>query len=210
MTFNYSDCVSIYAEEHFKCFIQTVPRNVKKHLFDKKLKKIFLTDDHQMFEILVPSIFKNEHFKCPKCQKTTTFYSNRYKKIDKMFKEQRPVRCEANRTFVCSNCSFTFHPLAETAYRNTKLDLRIIVFYIFISDDGNIQLPVAAISRIFKIAYSSAKRLVNTQENGKKHSDEEIKRILNKDNDHWKLNILCQSYDLIKKGRYQAGPKHTK
>ena len=199
MTFNYSDCVSRYAEEHFKCFRQTVPRNVKKYLFDKKFKKIFLKDEHQLFEILVPSIFKNEHFKCPKCQKTTTFYSNRYKKIDKVLREQRFVRCEANRTFVCSKCSFTFHPLAETAYRNIKLDLRIVVFYIIISDDGNIQLPIAAIARIFKIAYSSAQRLVNTQKNGKKYSDEEIKRMLNKGEDHWKVSILCQSYDLMKK-----------
>jgi len=199
MEFNYSDCVSRYAEEHYKYFKRTVPRNVKKYLFDKKFKKIFLKDDHQIFEILVPSIFKNEHFKCPKCEKKTTFYSNRWKKIDKMLKEQRPIRCEANRSFVCSNCSFTFHPLAETAYRNIKLDLRIIVFYIMISDDGNIQLPIGAISRIFKITYSSAQRIVNAQQNGKPHSDKEIKHILNKGEDHWKVNILCQSYDLMKK-----------
>lgn len=197
MKFNYSDCVARYAAEHFKHFKQTVPRHIKKHLFNKQLKKAFLKDDHQIFEILVPSIFKNEHFSCPKCQKKTTFYSNRYKKITKMLKEQRPIRCEANRSFVCSNCSFTFHPLAHTAYGNMKLDLRIVAFYILISDDGNIELPVGAVSKIFTIAYNSAQRLVNIQKNGKQHSDNEIKRVLNKGEDHWKVNLLCQSYDLM-------------
>lgn len=188
--FNYSDCMNRYAAEHYSLFGRPVPMRVMSHL--KRVKRAFKEEDeHRIFECLSKDFNGNE-FRCPRCQNKTVFFSDRYKRINRTLKEQRAVRVEKNRTLTCERCSFVFHPLALTAYRNMKLDLRIYTLLTFITDDGTIDLPVASVARIFNISYQTAKRLIDFQKNGNPFSEQTALSMVDRGETHWQNSLIIQ------------------
>ncbi len=188
--FNYSDTINRYAAEHFKLFGKPISMVKKKYI--KQFKKVFCEEDeHYMFEIFArQSMFNMKGINCPKCGEEANFTSDRWKRIDKMLRTKRLVRVEQDRQYTCSNCSFKFHPLAHSFYKNTNLDLRIYLFYLVITDDLKADLPVSSISRIFDISYTSAKRLVEKHKNQGGITKGDIDKVFDKGHDHWKVKLF--------------------
>jgi len=186
-----------WLSEYYKIFKKPVPCNIKKRI--KQTKIIWIKDEFVAFRVLAEEYLK-AGYTCPKCGSQEGFIPTRYKKIEKLFKTQKLVRSERPRTLSCLDCSFTFSPLSVSVYRNLKLDLRIWLFYTFISDDGSINYPIKSISEILKVSYSTAKRIKDFTENkvNRRFTDMEAKKyIKNKNENHPMVKIILDRAKIL-------------
>jgi transposase-like protein len=193
--FNFNARYNSWISEHYKLFKKPAPDYIKKLI--KKTKLLWIKDEFVLFRILCNS-YLNRKYTCPKCESKKGFIPTRYKKIGKMLKINKFVRIEKPRTLSCTDCSYTFNPLSYSVYRRLKLDLRVLVFYTFFSDDGKIDYPIQSISKILNISYNSAKNIKKWVLEGREFSDQEIdKHIKSKDDDYPVFKILLQNFEYV-------------
>ena len=186
----------IWLHEYYKVYKKPTPTEMKKRI--KQTKILWIKDEFAIFRILADEYLKSG-YTCPKCESKSGFVPTRYKKIEKLIKTQKFIRAEKPRTLSCSDCSFTFNPLSISSYRNLKLDLRIWMFYSFISDDGEIDYPVQSIANILKVSYPTAGKIKKfTKEGGRNFTDEEARKyIKNKNEDTPMVKIILDRGKLI-------------
>ncbi len=152
-----------WLKEFYSLFGKHAPHQLKSLI--KKTIIMWAKDEHTLFTILAKDYFEKKYH-CPKCGFYGEFTPTRHKKIEKMLVKNKAVICENPRTASCQKCSFTFNPLSISWYSNMKIDLRTIAFYMFISDDFNIDYPVSSIARILNVTYGTAKRMKDSAKRG--------------------------------------------
>lgn len=199
-TKNRFDMKKYYAEwlrEYFKIFGKPAPESVKKMI--KGTKVMWINDEHLLFRILADDFLK-EDYECPKCNSKKGFIPTRYKKLNQVIEKNKPVVAERPRTLSCSECSFTFNPMAITYYRGIRMDLRKIWFYKFISEDGKIKYPISSIQKIMDISYGTAKKIKKHTEEGTRLSGETTDEFAEKfigrihENHYW-TKLISQKAD---------------
>ena len=161
--------------EHADYYGKPLPDTMKKSI--KKARKLWHDEDeHEMFLTLIRCKFKDREIPCPKCGHRVNV-PERYKRWKRVLDTGRPVRVEPARTLSCEHCSFSFNPLAWTVYGDTKLDLRVYIFYMWMTDDCKIEYPIAAVARIFGISIGAARSLVrNIEASERGETSERIRR----------------------------------
>lgn len=191
--FNVNKYYSIWLSEYYKIFKKPVPKKEKE--FIKKSKVLFINDEHLLFRIMVND-FIDKKYDCPKCNHVGGFVPTRHKKLDKMLKIQKFIRCESPRTLSCVKCSFTFNPMSIMFYSNTKIDLRKWFFYLCISKDGEIDYPIPSIGRILNVSYGTAKSIKLGYKTGERRAKDYAPKYINsKDDNHALLNVFAQYAD---------------
>lgn len=194
--FDFKKCWAVWLSEHYKVFRKPVNSKIKKSF--RKVKVLFINDEHLLFRVLAND-FLNEEYQCPKCEKRGGFIPTRYKRLEKMLTTKKPVYVEPPRTLSCMNCSFTFNPLVSGFYANTKIDLRKWFFYMCIAENDKnkeVDYPVTSIARILDVSYNTAKNIKNGYDTGDRRPDDYAEKFVNnKSEDHPLMKLMAQMAD---------------
>lgn len=194
--FNINQSYLTWMREFYKLFGKPAPDQIKKLI--KRTVLLWAKDEHMLFTIVAKD-FLEKKYECPKCKKYDDFIPTRHKQIEKMYRINDLVTCEQPRTISCRHCSFTFNPLRITFYQNMRIDLRTFHFYSFISDDGNIDYPVASIQKILNVSYGTAKKIkFSKTKDGyytKPQANAQMKRSRNGQKNIGGVKLLVQKYD---------------